>query len=80
MFDPINIKPLQMVVYPVENSIIPDSKTIAFLPSQLQAARRAGVPRKITDFLDEPFEGRRLELVEVLLGRREDKELIHGAS
>jgi hypothetical protein len=40
VFDPIDIKPFQGVVDPVENSIIPDAMAIAFLSGQLQTARR----------------------------------------
>jgi hypothetical protein len=80
VFDPVDINPLQGVVNPIENPEISDTQAMPVFSRQLQTARRAGILRKLTDLLDDPFEGPGLEPVEVFLRRREDINVMHGVS
>jgi hypothetical protein len=80
MFDPVNIDPFRCVVDPIEDAVIPHSKAVSCLSCQLQASVGSRVPGECADLLDDPFEDRAFEFVEVLLRRGKNKDVIHGAS
>jgi hypothetical protein len=79
VLDPVDVDPPRRVVDPVEKAIIPGPETISFLTRQLKTSGRTRVLGQGADFLEDTFEGRSLELVEVLLRRGKDEEVIHGA-
>jgi hypothetical protein len=80
MLDPVDVNPFRRVVDPVENAIITGPNAIAVVPRQLEASGRAGVPRQGTNLLYDTIESRSFELIEVLLRRGKEEEVIHGAS
>jgi hypothetical protein len=80
VFDPINIDPFQSIVDPIKNAIISDPDAIPVVAGQLEGTGRTRVSGESSDLPYDPLEGRSFKLIEVLLCRGEDEEVIHGAS
>jgi len=80
MLDPVDMDPPRVIVDAIKDTIVPDPEPMSLFGRHFDGARRAGVPGKEAHSLDDAPEDRSAKLIEVLLRRREDEDLIHGAS
>lgn len=80
VLDPVDIDPPRIIVDAIEDPMIPDPYPIPFLGRHLEGALRARILGQEAHFLDDGFEDRGVQLIEVLLRLRKNKEVIHGAS
>jgi hypothetical protein len=80
VLDPVDIDPSRIIVDAVKDPMIPDPDPMPLLGRHLEGALRARFLGQEAHSLDDAFKDRRVELIEVLLRLRKNKEVIHGAS
>lgn len=80
MHDSINVNALRVIIYPIENAIIPPSETIPLLSREFEAAGGPSIFGKSADAFHDFLKDSSLEIVQVLLGRGKKKDFKHGAS
>jgi hypothetical protein len=80
VLDPVDMDPLRIVVDAIKDPMVPDPDPMPLLGRHFEGPLRARGLGQEAHSLDDALQGRRLELIEVLLRLRKNKEVIHGAS